>query len=254
MDMLSGQHAIVTGASRGIGAAIARTLATAGARVTLVGRDAQALQQVVASLPGEGLAQVADVTDGAAVAAAFTSARERFGPVRILVNNAGQAETMAVAKTSLELWRRTLEVNLTGTFVCSQEALRDMSAAGAGRIVNIASTAALRGYAYVSAYAAAKHGVLGFTRSLALEVARQGITVNAVCPGYTDTGIVRRGIDKVVATTGRSEAEARMVFTGNNPQHRLVDVEEVAAAVLWLCSPEARGVNGAAIPISGGEV
>lgn len=254
MSMLKDQHAIVTGGSRGIGAAIAAALAGAGANVTVVGRDAAALAAVAGSLGGQGHAEVADVGDAAGIAAAFARARERFGPVRILVNNAGQVETMPVARMPQATWERLLAVNLTGTFLCSQNVLPDMLAAKAGRIVNIASTAALRGYAYVAAYAAAKHGVVGLTRSLALEVATQRITVNAVCPGYTDTDIVRQGIAKVVAATGRPESEARAVFTGHNPQRRLIDAAEVAAAVLWLCSPEARGVNGATIPISGGEV
>ena len=254
MSMLQDQHAVVTGGSRGIGAAIAAVLAGAGARVTVVGRDVAALTEVAASLGAAGQAEVADVADAGAVAAALARARARFGPVRILVNNAGQVETMPVAKMPQETWERLLAVNLTGTFLCSKEVLADMLAAKGGRIVNVASTAALRGYAYVAAYVAAKHGVVGFTRSLALEVATQGITVNAVCPGYTDTDIVRQGIAKVVAATGRPEREARAIFTGHNPQRRLIDAGEVAAAVLWLCSPEARGVNGASIPISGGEV
>lgn len=253
-EALHGQHAIVTGGSRGIGAAIARALSAAGARVTIVGRDAQALQAVAAALPREACVEVADVADAAAVGAAFDRARERFGAVRVLVNNAGQIETAPVSKMPLEAWENLIRVNLTGTFLCCQNVLRDMRTAGAGRIVNVASTAALRGYAYVAAYAAAKHGVLGFTRSLALEVATHGITVNAVCPGYTDTDIVRRGVAKIVAVTGRAEADAESVFTGHNPQRRLIEVDEIATTVLWLCSPGARGVNGAAIPISGGEI
>lgn len=253
-EMLRDQHAIVTGGSRGIGAAIATALSAAGARVTIVGRDLRALREVAASAPGEAAAEVADVADAAAVSAAFARARKRFGAVRVLVNNAGQVETAPVSRITLELWENLLRVNLTGTFVCCQNVLPDMRAAGAGRIVNMASTAALRGYPYVAAYAAAKHGVVGFTRSLALEVAAQGITVNALCPGYADTDIVRRGVEKIMAATGRAESEARSVFTGHNPQRRLIEVDEVAAAVLWLCGAGARGVNGAAIPISGGEV
>lgn len=254
MDLLQDQHAIVTGGSRGIGAAVATRLAGAGARVTVMGRDEAALRAVAATLGDHGHAEVVDVASPDAIDSAFARARERFGPVRILVNNAGQVETMTVAKTANETWDRVLAVNLTATFLCSRNVLADMQKARAGRIVNVASTAALRGYAYVASYAAAKHGVLGFTRSLALEVATQGITVNAVCPGYVDTDIVRQGIAKVVAATGRPEAEARSIFTSHNPQRRLLEAGEVASAVLWLCGPEARGVNGAAISISGGEV
>ncbi len=251
---LQGRHAIVTGGSRGIGAAIAAALSAAGAYVTVVGRDEPALRAVAASLASPAHVEVADVADPPAVGAAFARARQRFGAVHILVNNAGQVETMPVAKMTLDVWEQHLRVNLTGTFVCVKDVLPEMLAAHAGRIVNVASTAALRGYAMVAAYAAAKHGVLGFTRSLALEVAAQGVTVNAVCPGYVDTDIVRQGIAKVVATTGRTQAEALAYFANQNPQRRLLEPAEVAGAVLWLCGDEARGVNGAAIPISGGEI
>lgn len=253
-NSLQDQHAIVTGGSRGIGAAVAAALSAAGARVTIVGRDAAALKSVAASLASAAHPEVGDVGDAGSIAEAFARARQRFGPVRILVNNAGQVETMSVAKMPLDVWEHHLRINLTGTFICCKDVLPEMIAAGAGRIVNVASTAALRGYAFVAAYAAAKHGVLGLTRSLALEVAKQGITVNAVCPGYVDTDIVRQGIAKVVATTGRSEAEALAFFTRQNPQDRLIAPDEVASAVLWLCGPGARGVNGASIPVSGGEL
>jgi NAD(P)-dependent dehydrogenase (short-subunit alcohol dehydrogenase family) len=251
---LQGQHALVTGAARGIGAAIARTLAAEGAMLTLLGRRRDALEQLAADLPGAHGVAVADVTDPQQVQAAFEQATAQRGPVAILVNNAGQAESAPFGKTSLELWNRMLAVNLTGTFVCTQAALPAMLAAGRGRIVNIASTAGQRGYAYVAAYAAAKHGVIGLTRSLALEVAKKGITVNAVCPGYTETDILRYSIANVVAKTGRSENEARAQFAASNPQQRIVQPEQVADAVRWLCGSGADAVTGQAISVSGGEV
>jgi len=251
---LQGRHALVTGAARGIGAAIARTLVAEGARLTLLGRNRERLVALAQDLPGEHGFVLADVASEAQVRAAFEEARAARGPVTILVNNAGQAESAPFARTSPELWQRMLAVNLTGTFLCTQAALPDMLAAGQGRIVNIASTAAQKGYAYVSAYAAAKHGVLGLTRSLALEVARKGITVNAVCPGYTETDILRESIANVVAKTGRSEAQARAEFAAGNPQQRMVQPEEVADAVRWLCGDAASSITGQAISVSGGEV
>ena len=251
---LQDRHALVTGAARGIGAAIARMLAAEGARLTLLGRNRAALAQLAGDLPGTHGIAVADVADAAQVLAAFDQARAERGPVEILVNNAGQAESAPFAKHSLELWNRMLAVNLTGSFLCAQAALPDMQAAGRGRIVNIASTAGVKGYAYVSAYVAAKHGVIGLTRSLALEVAKQGSTVNAVCPGYTETDILRESIANVVAKTGRSEEEARAEFAKGNPQRRMVQPEEVADAVRWLCGDGASAVTGQAISVSGGEV
>lgn len=251
---LQGRHVLVTGAGRGIGAAIARTLAGEGADLTLLGRNQATLDALAASLGGRAHGVVADITDAAQVAAAFAAARERFGPVAILVNNAGQAESAPFGRTSQALWDRMLAVNLTGTFLCAQAALPDMLALGWGRIVNIASTAGQRGYAYVTAYAAAKHGVVGLTRSLALEVARKGITVNAVCPGYTETDILRESIDNVVAKTGRSADEARASFAAVNPQGRILQPEEVADAVRWLCGAGAAAITGQCISVSGGEV
>jgi NAD(P)-dependent dehydrogenase (short-subunit alcohol dehydrogenase family) len=244
------KHALVTGASRGIGEAIARALAADEWALTLTGRTAPtALAEELGAF-----AVAMDQTDPASVQAAFDQARARFGLLAALVNNAGAVETAPFTRTTPELWQRMLAVNLTGPMLCCQAALPDLKAAGpAGRIVNIASTAALKGYAYVSAYVAAKHGLLGLTRTLALELAAQGSTVNAVCPGYTETGIVRDGIAKVVAKTGRSEAEARAGFTQGNPQGRLVQPAEVAGTVRWLCSPEAGAVNGQAIAVCGGE-
>ena len=250
---LQGRHALVTGAARGIGAAIARTLSAEGASLSLLGRDRAALERLAAVLP-QACTVVADVSDADQVAAAFAAARARFGAIHILVNNAGQAESAPFAKTSLELWQRMLAVNLTGCFVCAQAALPDMRGAKRGRIVNIASTAGLRGYAYVSAYAAAKHSVIGLTRSLALEVAPHGITVNAVCPGYTETDILRESIANVVAKTGRSAEEARAGFAAGNPQRRIVQPDEVADAVRWLCGDAASAITGQALSVSGGEV
>jgi NAD(P)-dependent dehydrogenase (short-subunit alcohol dehydrogenase family) len=252
---LQGRHAVVTGAARGIGAAIAASLAARGARLTLLGRRREPLDELRASLPGgpHGAA-IADVADPAQVQAAFEAARSARGPVAILVNNAGAAESAPFGRTSLELWQRMLSVNLTGTFLCTQAALPDMLAAGWGRVVNIASTAGQRGYAYASAYAAAKHGVIGLTRSLALETARGGVTVNAVCPGYTGTELLRAGVRNIVERTGRSAEAARTELAAANPQRRLVQPAEVADTVLWLCGEAAASINGQSISVSGGEV
>ncbi|MDP9932198.1 SDR family NAD(P)-dependent oxidoreductase [Variovorax paradoxus] len=254
-NSLTGRHALVTGAARGIGAEIARTLAVEGATLTLLGRDLEALQRVASTLEGQGHGvAAADVADAQAVQSAFALARAERGPVAILVNNAGAAESAPFLKTSVELWQRMLSVNLTGSFLCAQAALPDMLEAGWGRIVNIASTAGQKGYAYVAAYSAAKHGLIGLTRSLALEVARKGITVNAVCPGYTDTDILRASVANVVGKTGRSEADALAEFSSVNPQRRIVQPAEVADAVRWLCGDGAASVTGQSVSVSGGEV
>ncbi|HEU4460827.1 MAG TPA: SDR family NAD(P)-dependent oxidoreductase [Methylibium sp.] len=250
---LEGRHAVVTGAAQGIGAAIARRLASQGARLSLMGRRLDALRALAAELPGAACIAV-DVADEAAVQRAFAAARAAHGAIAILVNNAGQAESAPFGKTSLDLWQRMLDVNLTGTFLCTQQALPDMLGTGRGRIVNVASTAGQRGYAYVAAYCAAKHGVVGLTRALALEVAKKGVTVNAVCPGYTDTEILRTGIDRLVAGTGRSEAEARAAFEQASPQGRVMQPGEVADAVAFLCGDGAAAVTGQCLSVSGGEV
>lgn len=253
---LSGRHALVTGASRGIGAAIAAALSADGARLSLIGRDAARLAKICAELGGadRAAAIVADITRGEAVREAFSTARRQFGPVHVLVNNAGQAASAKFTDTDEALWNRILGVNLTGTYLCTREALPDMLQAGFGRIVNIASIAGLRGAAYLSAYATSKHAVIGLTRSLALEYATRNITVNAVCPGYTDTDIVKEAIANIMKKTGRSESEALAALTATNPQRRLIAPVEIGNAVLWLCRPGAESVTGQSIVIAGGEV
>jgi NAD(P)-dependent dehydrogenase (short-subunit alcohol dehydrogenase family) len=252
---LHGHHALVTGGGTGIGRAIAMRLAAAGARVTVVGRRREPLDDTVAALgTSVATAVTADVTDEAAIRAAFDAAIAAHGPVTILVNNAGGAPSAPVGKTTLALWNDVLAVNLTGTFLCAREFVARLPKDRAGRIVNVASTAGLKGYPYVTAYCAAKHAVVGFTRSLALELAKRPVTVNAVCPGYTDTALVDGAVDKIVAATGRDAADVRAELARANPQGRLVQPAEVAETVHWLCLPESAPVTGTVVPLAGGEV
>lgn len=249
---LANTHALVTGGGSGIGAAIARTLAVEGAALTLVGRRREPLETLAAET-GAAIA-TADVADADQVAHAFATARAANGPVTILVNNAGVAPSAPFHRTSLNDWRQAMAVNADALFHCCQAALADLKAARAGRIITIASTAGLKGYAYTAAYVASKHAAIGLTRALAVEFAATPVTVNAVCPGFTDTAIVADAVANITARTGRDADAARAELARFNPQGRLIDPQEVADTVLWLCLPASRSITGQAIAVAGGEV
>jgi NAD(P)-dependent dehydrogenase (short-subunit alcohol dehydrogenase family) len=253
-DFLRDRHAIVTGGNRGIGAAIAWALARAGASLTLMGRDALKLVETGNAMAAECGVDVmtieCDVADEKSVVDAFNKAGEAY----ILVNNAGQAEGATLPETSRALWDRMIAVNLTGTFLCTQRALPAMLRNGEGRVINIASSAGLKGYTRVAAYCAAKHGVVGFTRALAMETARAGVTVNAVCPAYAETEMGERAIEQIAQHRDIGNDDARKKLERLIPIGRLIKPEEVAATVLWLCAPEAAAITGQAIAVTGGEV
>lgn len=246
-------HAFITGGGSGIGLAAARRFAADGVRLTLVGRDAARVQEAAEHFPDAQGVQC-DVADEASVAAAFTRARDRYGAIDILINNAGVTPSAPLHKMDLATWNATIAINLTGAFLCARAALDDMYAAKWGRIVNVASVAGLKGGAYISAYCASKHGMIGMTRALAQETAKRGVTVNAICPGYVDTDVIPRAVQGIVSKTRLSEDEARASLYAGNPQGRLITADEVASAILWLCSDGAAATNGAAIPMSGGEI
>jgi len=250
---LAGKHAFVTGGGRGIGRAVAAALARAGAAVTVIGRTEAPLREAVAAGEAAGCG-VADVTDVVEVKRQMTAAEAARGPIAILINNAGSVESGPFIKADPSVFRAMWDVHLMGAVYATQAVLPGMIERGFGRIVNVASTAGLKGYAYVSAYCAAKHALVGLTRALAAETAARGVTVNAVCPGYTDTDLVRDSIKSVAAKTGRPQADVLAEYQKDAPIGRLIRPEEVAAAVVYLCSPEAAAVTGTTLAITGGEM
>ena len=249
---LAGRHALVTGGGTGIGAAVAIALAQAGALVTICGRRLAPLQAIAAKASNIRVAS-ADVTAEASIARLYERAETANEPIDMVVANAGMAESLPAHRTSLELWNRTLGVNLTGAFLSVKPALAAMRERGFGRIVFIASTAGLKGYAYVAPYVAAKHGVVGLTRALALETAASGITVNAVCPGFTESPMLARSVERIAEATKRPASDVRAALAAHNPQGRLIEPQEVADVVLWLCSGRSASITGQAISVSGGE-
>ncbi len=257
--MLNGKLALITGGGRGIGRAIALKFAAQQARVVVAARTAAQVEEVAGEIAtaghGEALGLVCDVANRESVDQMFADLRQHFrAEVDILVNNAGMAESATLPNTTDELWHRHLAINLTGTFYCMRNALPPMLASGWGRIINIASVAGKIGAPYISAYSASKHGVLGLTRSAALEVGTSGVTVNAICPGYVDTEMVAQGVERITARTGRSAEEALAAIKKMSPQNRLVTPDEVASLALLLASDEGRGINGQGINIDGGTV
>jgi len=250
---LTGRHAVVTGAGRGIGAAIADQLYELGARLTLMDIVAEHLQVKCDALPGARSFTV-DATDAASVKQAFSGAVDQSGPVAILVNNVGIGASAPFMKLDDDTWHRMLNINLNSVFYCTRQVLPAMVKNGWGRIINMGSTAGVKGFAYITAYCTAKHGVIGLTRALAIETARTGVTVNAVCPGYANTDLLEKTINNIMEKTGMSRDQAEDSLKANNPQHRFIEPHEIANTVAWLCLPGSESITGQSIAVAGGEI
>lgn len=252
VQTMQGEHVVITGGGTGVGAEIARSFAQVGASVTILGRRLETLQEVAEEI--DALAISVDVTDRTSIDAALDRARDAQGRVSVAIANAGAVESVPFAKMKIEDFQSSLDVNLLGVFNLWQAALPDMLARDGGRMIAVASTAGLKGYSYVSHYCAAKHGVVGLTRALALELGTKKITVNAICPGFIETPLLEKSIEKIMDTTGMTDEQARASLIKGNPQKRFVQTSEVAGAALWLCTPAAFSVNGHALALSGGEI
>jgi NAD(P)-dependent dehydrogenase (short-subunit alcohol dehydrogenase family) len=247
----------VTGAGRGVGRAIARRFGNLGYAVAAAGRSESLLRQLAEELTDRGSQTqvlVCDVTDRGSIRRSVAEAERQLGPIDVLINNAGVAESAPFPAMSDELWDRILAVNLTGTYLCTRAVIPGMFERGRGRVINIASVAGRKGFAYSAAYCAAKHGVVGLTRALAIEAAPKGVTVNAICPGWLDTDMTRESIERIVRATGRSAADARSSLERMNPQRRLIDPDEVAALAVYLAGSDARGITGQTLGVDGGEL
>jgi NAD(P)-dependent dehydrogenase (short-subunit alcohol dehydrogenase family) len=255
---LKGQHALITGGSRGIGAAISNALAALGADISLIARDLKTLEIQSNHLKSEFGVNVfstsTDITNEKEIESSFKKSEKINGAVDILINNAGIGKSMPFHKMDLDFWKTTLDLNLTGTFLCTKQVYENMRERGYGRIINISSTVGLRGYPYIAAYAASKHAVIGLTRTLALEAVKKGITVNAICPGYTETDLVSEAIDNIAKTSGRDKVTIKTEIENMSPMGRLVTPEEVAESAAWLCLPSSASVTGQAIVVAGGSV